>query len=507
MSDPNSDILDVIVKGAGLMALGMIASKAITFLFRTSIARLVGPEAYGILSIGLMIVSLGITFSVLSLNSAIQNFVPKHREREEGTHIRGIVSSTFHLAIPISTIASLLIIVFAKQIATIGFNNPSVTPVIRIFALAIPFSAITALSLATVESFKIVKYTVAIRKIGQNLLQLFASLLLILAGFEVIGAAWGWFIGAAGGAIASFYIMEKEFGAFVLTSKNKETQYRKVFNYSYPLVLSSAIGSILGYTDTFFLGYYLPEAQVGLYNAALPAAMLIMVPYTAISSLVMPSMSETVEKKDGNLASLLKTLTKWNFTISFPAFCLMFLFSEQIINLLFGAEYTQASSTLAILALGYMYSSSVGHLDTVIKAIDETQVIHKNALLNVFVNIGLNILLIPKYGIIGAAIATTGSIIFTQTLLLAEVYYFKKIQPFSLDTLSPLLASTLAISITWLLAKSLFTTVPVWALIPGFAVFGIVYLTSLYLLGGIKEKEQKIIARYRTNLQENLPLP
>lgn len=495
MSGQNQSVLDTIAKGASLTALGMVGSKAITYLYRTLIARTVGPEAYGLISIGLMIVSLGVTFSIFSFNSAVKNFIPKYRERGEKEKIRGVVSSAFYIVLPTSITASALLIIFSQQIARIGFSNPATAPIIEIFAVAIPFSVITALSLATVESFKVVKYTVAIRKIGQNILQLVASLALIIASYGVIGAAFGWVLGAIGGSIASFYIMEKKFGPLVFSGKEKETQYTKIFYYSYPLVLSGAIGSILGYTDTFFIGYYLPETEVGLYNAALPTAMLIILPYKAISSLVMPSMSETLEKKEGDLGNLLKTLTRWSFSISFPMFCLMALFSDQILHILFGTDYTSAGSSLAILAFGYLYSSSVGHLDNVIKVIDETQVIHKNAVLNFFINIGLNILLIPQIGIIGAAIATTGSIVFTQTLLLGEVYYFRNIQPFNLEAIKPAAASLISLGITWIMIESLFEVVPIAALIPGFVVFGTTYLILLYLLGGIKEEEINIIEK------------
>ena len=504
MSEENQDILETLAKGAGITAFGMFASKFLAYLYRTLVARMVGPESYGQISIGLMIAGLGITLSSLSLDSAILNYLPKYRHNENERKIRGIVKSAFTLAIPASVVLSGLVFFFSEFIATAVFENSGLVPVIRIFAIAIPFGVVTKISLDVTKAYKTAKYQVWIRQIGQNIVQVIAAAALIFLGYEVAGAAGGWLIGAIAGGIVSVYIMEKKFGPLLFSRKEDTREYGKIFRYSYPLILAGAIGSILGWTDTFFLGYYMQETSVGLYNAALPTAMLMMIPYQALAALVMPSMSEVIERDDKDLTKLLKTLTRWTFTLSFPAFCLMFLFSEQVLHILFGAEYTKAATSLTILAFGYLYSTSVGHLDSVIKAIEKTKILYKNAAINFVVNIGLNILLIPKFGIRGAALATTGSIIFSQTLLLAEVYYFKDTQPFSPESVKPVLSALAAVFVTYIGINHFFQNVPLWALIPGALVFGIVYLIVLYSMNGIQEDEVKILKNYLIQIHSRI---
>ena len=500
----NRDILETVAKGAGITAFGMFASKFLAYLYRTAVARTVGPESYGQISIGLMVAGIGITLSSLSLDSAILNYLPKYRHNENEEKVRGIVKSAFTLALPASVLLSASIFLSSEFIATAIFESAELTSVIRIFSLAIPFGVVTKISLDVTKAYKTAKYYVWIRQIGQNIIQLVAAVGLILLGYKLSGAAGGWLIGAVGGGIISLYIMEKKFGPLLFSTKEDTREYRKIFRYSYPLILAGAIGSILGWTDTFFLGYYVNETSVGLYNAALPTAMLMLIPYQALAALVMPSMSEVIERDDKDLTKLLKTLTRWTFTLSFPAFCLMFLFSDQVLHILFGAEYTKAATSLTILAFGYLYSTSVGHLDSVIKAIEKTKILYKNAAVNFVVNIGLNILLIPKLGIKGAALATTGSIIFSQTLLLIEVYYFQNTQPFSLASIKPILSALAAVFVTYIGINHFFQNVPLWALIPGFLVFGIVYLIVLYSMNGIQEDEVKILKNYLIQIHSRI---
>ncbi|WEL20065.1 flippase [Candidatus Nanohalococcus occultus] len=504
MSDSDHDILDSLVKGAGWTAIGIVVSKFLSYLYRAAIARFVGPEAYGTLSLGIMIVSFATTISVLALNSAIKNFVPKYRAENDEGAIKGIVTSAFEISLPVSLLASASIFLLAEKISLGIFNAPNLIPVLKVFALVPPFAVISQHSFALTLAYRKAKYEVLTRRVLQNVIQLLVSVTLIIGSLGVVGAAIGWLAGSAFSAVIGLYIMEKKFGP-VLTSKIKgRREYSKIFHYSYPLVLSGAIATVLGWTDTAFIGYYMDESAVGLYNAALPTAFLMMMPYTAFSTLAMPSMSEVLERDDKSLSKILKTLTRWTFTVSFPMFVLMALFSEQVLHILFGAPYREAALSLTVLSFGYLYSTAVGHLDNVIKALDHTDILFKNALINFVVNVGLNIYLIPLYGIVGGAIATTVSIIVAETMLLVEVYHFKKVYPFSKDSVKPVLAAVPALLIVYAGLNLAFETVPLWALIPGATVFTLIYGVGVLKTGLLKDEELERIKKEGKKIRERL---
>jgi O-antigen/teichoic acid export membrane protein len=504
MAESDQRTLNILAKAAGITAIGMFISKFISYLYRTVIARFVGPEAYGTLSLGIMVVSLGITISIFALGSAIQNYIPKYREKGNKEAVKGVISSAFRFSLPLSIVVSIAMYTLSDWIALSLFNSPGLVQILKIFAFVPPFAVISTLSLSTTKAFKTARYDVLVRRIFQNIVQLIAAVALIGLGFGIAGAAAGWLIGAIAAALIGFYYMEYKIGPFLLSSKSKETNMRKMLRFSYPLVMAGAIGTILGWTDTAFIGYFMEEESVGFYNAALPTAMLIMMPYQALATLAMPSMSEVMESKEKDLEKVLKTLTRWTFMISFPMFILMALFSDQVLHILFGGDYTSAALSLTILTFGYLYSTSVGHLDTVLKAMDKTKLLFKNSLINFFVNIGLNLLLIPKFGIAGGAAATAISIIFAESLLLAEVYYFKGVHPFSIESLKPIIASTPALIIVYLGLNHLFETIPLWASIPGGLAFGTIYLITLYIINGIKEDELNIIKNTVDHLKNRI---
>lgn len=495
-------ILDTLAKGAGLTAIGMFLSKILSYVYRSSIARFVGPEAYGTLSLAIMVATMGTTLSIFAFESAIENFIPKYRKKGNKEAIKGIIYSAFKFTVPLSILTSLSIFFLSGWISRAIFGSPELIPILKIFAFVPIFSVISGLSLSATKAFKTAKYDVLVRRIFQNIVQLAVALGLIALGYGVFGAAAGFLAGTIVAAILGLYYMESKVGPFLLSDTGKENHLRKMVTYSYPLVMSGAIGTILGWTDTAFIGYFMDTTSVGFYNAALPTAMLIMMPYSALSALVMPSMSEVMEDEEKDLARVLKTLTRWTFSITFPMFILMALFSEQALHILFGSQYTTAALSLTVLTAGYLYSTSLGHLDTVLKAMGHTEILFKNSVANFFVNIGLNILLIPAFGIIGAAAATAGSIFFTQSLLLVEVYYYKGVHPFSINSLKPAIASLPGLITVYFGLNLVFDVVPLWSLIPGVIVFGTIYILTLYLIKGIRKDEIRIMKKTYTKVRE-----
>ena len=122
---------------------------------------------------------------------------------------------------------------------------------------------------------------------------------------------------------------------------------------------------------------------------------------------------------------------KWIFVLNIPLFLIMFLFPGVIINVLFGSEYLVASNALKILSLGTLVSSSLIWIyNNLLSMAGKTKLLFINLLFASILNIFLNIFLIPKYGITGAAIATTISKILLGIVLFVEVKIYLSIIPF-----------------------------------------------------------------------------
>ncbi|MFT4867550.1 MAG: O-antigen/teichoic acid export membrane protein, partial [Candidatus Nanohaloarchaea archaeon] len=418
--------LNALAKGAGWAAIGMVVSKFMTFTFRAVIARFLDPSAYGQFSLGLSVLVILNSIAFLAMGSAAKKYISEYLTKDDFASVKGAIYSSFGLVLPFSLLATAVMFFGADFIAYDVFNteNPQqLKTIIQILAFVPPLGNLLDLSEAIVLAYKKVKYEVLTEMLFRNFVQLLVTAVLLVLGFNIISAAWGWLIAVLFALVLILYLIEFRLGPIVRSSTKPNLMPRKMLNFSAPLVLGSIIGTILGHTDTLMLGYFLTDTQVGIYNVALPIAVLIKLPYEALGKLALPSISEMKEQDEKEIPDIIKTLTRWSIAVSFPIFAVVALFPEQTIQLLFGNQYVAGATALIILAFGRFVKSATGHMGSIIQTYEETQIIFKNSFAKFIINVGLNLLLIPIIGIIGAAIATAGTMIFMNLLIVAEVYH------------------------------------------------------------------------------------
>lgn len=495
MGEWKQQALNTLVKGAGITAIAIALSKILTYLFRIVVARFEGPEAYGQISLALMAASFAGTISLLAVNKSLKKYIPEFRVDNEKRKIKGIVLSTLHITLPLSLIASIILFTYAGFIAENIFESPELTILLQIVAWKPFFSNLAAIYLDTTIGYNKIIYRETTRKIVQNTVQLTIATILIIAGYGVAGAALGSLIGVITAAILGLYFLEKKVGPVIFSKVKPDYQHKKVLKYSSPLIIAATISTVMSWADIALVGYFMDDASVGVYNAALPTAALVLIPLTAMSSLSVSGLSELAKRDNKNLETTLKTSTYWIFSLVFPTFLILTLFSSQTLNLLFGSEYTVAATALTILALGYLANGSVGLTSSFLKSSGHTKPIMYTTTVALITNIGLNIILIPIYGIIGAAIATSSSIIILNLLNYSLVWKLEGINTVPRKIWKPGIIAAVSLGTIYLLTETLFATAPAWLLIPAGITFYTIYVILFIKLIGLNDEEEKILLK------------
>jgi len=496
MGDADQKALNALAKGAGVTAIGMMISKALTYLYRVSIARFVGPEAYGQLSLALAVTGVTSTIAYLALGNGLKKFIPEFRTENDLASIKGMVLNALEMTVPLSLLLFGIVFFGAEFIATTFFDNRNIIPLIQILSLTIPIGTISSIFYDTTIGFNKIIYKTSGVRIIQNIVQLGLTLTLLILGYEVASAAWGWLAGTTIAAILGFYFMEKKTGP-ILFSKTKAKHHRKkLLKFSAPLLLSGIIGTLLGWADTALLGYYMTDFEVGLYNAALPTAILILIPHKAIGSLAITSFSELKERNKKAIQDSMQTATRWVFSLVLPTFLILTLFSEQVLTIMWGTQYTQASTALSILAIGYLIDALVGRVGSLLNATGHTKYLLYNNTAALTLNLVLNIILIPIYGFIGAAIATATSTILTNILMFVEVWRKENIISIPHTAIAKILITGLIpLTLVIGLDRILFTNTPYWFLIPAALIYGTLYLSVYLKVLGLRGEEKEVLLR------------
>jgi O-antigen/teichoic acid export membrane protein len=495
MEEGERKVLNKLLMGAGFATVGMFLSKAMGYLYRIIVGRYIGPDAYGQLAVGIMILGFARAFSGASaMDSALKKFIPEYREKDDLASIKGATLSTIHISLGLSVLFAVIIFISADFIAAEFFKSPELANIIRIFGIIgiikAPYDRIIETSLG----FNITKYEVLTKNLFQNVVKIGLTLMLVfLFGFGLMGAIWAWMAAVLLSSILAFYFLEKKLGPILTAEVKPEYKHKAVVFFGYPLLLSGVITKAQKWTDTAVIGYFMTNADIGFYSAAYPTAMLIMIPSQALGSLALSSISELGAKKERSREKALKTLTNWSFALVFPAFLLMVLFSEQVIQILFGSQYSVAATALAILAFSNLISATVGNVGSYLQSKGHTKIIFYNTLVTVVFNIVLNIYLIPKYGITGAAIATATSAILAEVLLFVETYRYEDVISLHPKMLKTVISGLISITLIYFVVDNIFKVTPYWALVPAAGVFFLLHLLIFLKIGGLTNYDREII--------------
>ena len=172
-------------------------------------------------------------------------------------------------------------------------------------------------------------------------------------------------------------------------------------------------------------------------------------------------------------------------------FLLMIIFSKQFLNVVFGKEYALGSAALVILSIGYFIHFLLIPGNNILLALHHTKLIFLNNVSAALINFFLNLILIPKYGIIGASISTCIALIIMGILMLAEAIYFTRVNPFSSCMINVSIALLIASSVLWVIV-SRFNFNSTFMIIIGAMMFGVIYLLTLFITRSFEDNDKLI---------------
>ena len=209
----------------------------------------------------------------------------------------------------------------------------------------------------------------------------------------------------------SYYILKSQLSEiakkYTLKKELKSKITRDLFSYSWPLMFLSVISFVFSWIDSFSIGYFKNVIEVGIYNAAVPLAFLLIIVPSLFIQLFFPMITKEFSRnKISLIKDISKQVAKWIFLLNLPLLIIMILFPGAIINLFFGSEYLSAAWSLRFLSIGTFFYSIFIISANLLSMAGKSKTVLFNILISSIINLILNILLVPKYGISGAAFST-----------------------------------------------------------------------------------------------------
>jgi O-antigen/teichoic acid export membrane protein len=409
------------IRGSSLLLLGKFISVGLNFASQVLIVRYLSKSDYGAWTYALAMIGFFNGFSTLGLRRAITRFVPIYHERDQYDKLFG----TILLVLGTIVITGLVFIAAVYAVpefisGLIGGENQPVRLVLVLIFL-VPLEAIDGMLLGLFASFVSPRIIFTRKFIFGPGLRLMVVLLLIVFEAPVVFLACGYLAASAVGVLIYSWILLRLLQSQDILQKFSSQQIhipvREIFAFTIPLLTSDLVTIVMHSVDTLILGYFHSTAEVASFRVILPAAHLNKLVMASFAFLYTPLAARLFAKDDTQgINDLYWQTAIWLGVLSFPIFVLTFSLAKPLILMLYGVRYEHSWFFLQLLSLGYYFNVVLGFNGLTLKVLGHLRYVVIINLLAVVINGIFCLLFIPRFGALGAALATAGTMILHNIL-------------------------------------------------------------------------------------------
>lgn len=409
------------VRGSSLLVGGRLIAIILNFVVQVVTVRYLSKSDYGLFAYALAVVALGSSAVQLGLDKSMPRLVPIYYERGDYSRIFGAVALATGAIWGLSI--SLLALLFGLQ-AVRGegvVSDPRSVSLLLILIALSPVGAYTCVLERLVAIFATPRAIFFRRHVFAPGLKLAAVMVVIASSGGVYLLAYGYLLGGVLGVAVYVAILWREWRVRGLLEHmrlaNLRWPVRELFGFTLPLMSSDLLMILRTSFVVVVLEHFHSTAAVAEYQAVFPVAVLNMLAFEAFSNLFVPLASRMFARQQTEEINRLYWKTSlWIAVITFPVFAITCALAEPLTVLFFGPKYAGAGTLLSILAVGYYVHAALGFNAASLRVHGKLRLIVATDVLAAVVAVGLSALLIPRYGAVGAAITTAGTLVLYNTL-------------------------------------------------------------------------------------------
>ncbi len=401
---------------AGKVFLLRVASALVALVSQVLLARWMGRFEFGVyIYVWTWVLMIG-SLSDVGLSSAARRFIPEYAELEDLDGLRGFLTGGRWLALALAT-AIAVVGAIGVTLLEPWIDNFAVIP-LYLACVVIPITGVSALQTGIAQSYNWPLLSLVPFFIGRQLL------LTVL-----IGAAWffGYSVDAVTAMIvaigATWLVTAAQLMrlnrrlAGVVPPGPKRYAPRTWLATSLPILVVEGFYLMLTYVDILALERFQPPDEVAVYYAAARILAVVAFVYFAIAGATTHKFTEYyVAGNHERLAKFFNETIRWTFWPSLAACSVILIFGRPLLSL-FGPGFTSGYSVMFILAVGMLARAAVGPAERLLNMLGERRQCASIYALAFAINLGLCVVLIPRLGIEGAAMATSTALIVESILL------------------------------------------------------------------------------------------
>ncbi len=472
-----------IAKNTSILLIAQVISTAMGFFYLAVIARYLGDDGFGVISFGLSLTSILLFFTDLGLTGLI----PREVAREPGVAGK-FLGNALVLKFPL-TLLTALAMCAAALLA--GYPQETQT-VLYIMALSMVFTSFVSLLNGLFQGFGRMIYPAA----GQLLngaVMLVGAVVIKQMGYGLVGFAWIYCIAAAAVLLFSGVVCLARFSRPGL--ELDLSFMRATLKDSLPFGLSGLFMYIFYYFSSVILFNVSGSDAAGWYNGAYRLIVFALFIPSVINVSIFPVMSRLYVTSRDMLRFAAEKYFKYMVLLGIPMGIGTVLVAGRIIGIILGPGFENSALALQVLIWSAVFLF-MGRPGTRLLATSDRQAaVTKVTFVCMFANIALNLLLIPYFSYIGAAVTTVVTEFISMALFM---YAGSKIYDGILRNGMVDVLKALASSVPMVAFILLFNGLDTFLLIPAATLL---YFIALFLLKGFKDED---IALFRSAIERKV---
>ena len=443
-----------IAKNALALTIADIVSKLLSFLLIIYIARYLGDVGFGKYSFAFAFSNFFLIFVDIGLNYLFVRDVA--RDKTKAQKYLGNV-------LIIKTILAILVLMVMVLVVNLIQYPPDTSRAVYIVSFSLIIGSISSSIHSIFNAYEKMEYPAIISTV-EKIIFVGTAVPILIFGYGLIPLLLMYMFASIANLFISGFIVCKKF-----TAPKFDIDYilwKYLIKTALPFLLTFVFASIYFYIDTIMLSFMKGDAVVGWYNAAYNLLSALIPILALLMNTMFPVFSRLFQSSANDLNMAFSTSVRYLFIFTLPIVVGTTLISENIIYFLYGEVFVESILTLQILIWALLFISISIVLYTLLNSTNRQMLVTKATAFGALINVSLNLLLIPKMSLIGAAIAT----LITEAFLFAVYFYLvSKFQPIaSIHRIifKPIVAvSVMAVSIQFINEMNIFLIVIIAAFI------------------------------------------
>lgn len=485
---------------------GTVFTAAAGYLFKVYLARVLGAEALGIYALGMTIVAFLGVFNALGLPQSAVRFVAAYCATGKLDLLRGFLGRGFGLLLVSNLLLGGAVLLLGPWLAVHFYHTPALSPYLGLFALIMLFGALNTFLGQVLAGYKDVARRTVVTSFIANPATMVFTLALVTFGLGL----WGYIFAQVASAVVVLVLLVAM--VWKLTPKAARsfssglpTFEREVISFSVIAFGVSFLEFLISQADRVLIGFYLSAREVGIYAVAGALVTFVPIVLQSVNQIFSPTIADLhASGQHELLGRIFQTLTKWILGLTVPLAAVMIIFAAPLMRI-FGHDFEVGWPILVIGTLGQLVNCGVGSVGYLLLMSGNQRRLIRIQAVMAAVMVVVNVLLIPRWGIVGAAVGAAVTNVVTNVWSLREVRRSLGLFPYNRSYLKLAVPVVVTFMVSLLLRREFSSVRPEWLIVGAGLVLGYLVFVGTALAFGLDADDQLIARAVWGRVREVFP--